>query len=282
LNPSRSLDQPPVLATELYAFHAHLQRATPDDPAARWAWIRRLDPNWPAWTPLAYGGDFVPTKGTDLEALRGELQRAQDLEAELRQAALSGLGRAFAEAHRERQVRGLRYPPLAAGLPGAELGRRIAAEGQGLADADFRWFSAGVGRALAPLLIGETLVVRELIRDGKAARVGRYRPLDEGWAWLAAWPARGRAAVALGLGFQLGLRLSPYDPSADAVLSGLAAPAIADQEPLFRGLWAGYRMRFIEASYRPPRALRALDKLPPEGRTAVEAALRAAPQAPFP
>jgi hypothetical protein len=131
-------------------------------------------------------------------------------------------------------------------------------------------------------LIGETLVVRQLTRDGKAARVGRYRPLDEGWAWLAAWPERGRAALALGLGFQLGLRLSPYDPSADAVLAGLAAVPAAEQEPLFRGLWAGYRMRFIEASYRPPRGLRALEKLPPQGRAAVEAALRAASEPPFP
>jgi hypothetical protein len=282
LHPSRSLDQPPVLATEMYAFHAHLRRATPDDPAARWGWIRRLDPNWPAWTPLAYGGDFAPPAGTALEGLRSELQRAQALEGELRQASLSGLGRALAEAHRERQVRGLRYPPLAAGLPGAELGRRIAAEAQSFTDADFLWYSAGAGRALAPLLIGETLVVRQLTRDGKAARVGRYRPLDEGWAWLAAWPERGRAALALGLGFQLGLRLSPYDPSADAVLAGLAAVPAAEQEPLFRGLWAGYRMRFIEASYRPPRGLRALEKLPPQGRAAVEAALRAASEPPFP
>lgn len=280
--PGRCFDQPPVLATEMYAFHGHLRHASPDDPRARWAWIQRLDPSWPQWTALAYGPDFAPAAGASLEQLRAELERARGLEEPLRAASLVGLGRACAEVHRERQVRGLRYPPLAAGLPGAELGRRVALDGQALAEDDFRWFSAGVGRALAPLLIGETLVVRQLTQSGQAARIGRYRPLEEGWRWLAAWPERGRSALALGLGYQLGLRLSPYDPSADAVLAGLGKLPDSDRAELYRGLWAGYRQRFLETSYRPPRALRALDKLDPEGRAQVEAAIRGPQGPPFP
>jgi hypothetical protein len=184
--------------------------------------VRRLDPNWPTWQPLAYGPDFSAHAIKTPVALRPALTAAQSAPDHLKPFLLVGLGTRFADAHRWQQLQGRPYPALQAGFPGSQLSQRCSQEAIQLSDADMGWYSLGVGQVVSSVQAGEARIVRDLVERGRAARIGPYQPVREGFKWLEAWPKRGQAALALGMGFKVGLRSSPYEKIFDPILAGLS------------------------------------------------------------
>ena len=242
LDPGLALRQPPVRGTELAFFHGHVEYAAAlkDSDGDGWAqletrvgYLERVEPDWAEWRPLVYRA-IVPPGAATLET------RVVDaLPSEVRPYYWVALGRAQVDGEVE-------LPALLALEPEAR-----------------RWALRGMGAQLMSRLVAESARAR-----GKAGRF--FEGLDR---VLADLPAGDRAAVLEGLGYHLGLRLTPYQPILLSVLQGSAAVPAAHRERFFRGVGEGYRQRFAEDGWREPGELSLEPLLPAGARAPVRAGL---------
>jgi len=241
--------QPPVRGTDFAFFKRHIERAGGDDPAARLAWIERLDPDWPALRPLSYEEvALAATSWASLDAFLADVERARAAVPELRPSLLVQLGRWLS---RDEAL----VPQLLRRTD--ELDREAAA-----------WLFRGLGKGW----MGGHVWTR-MARGHEPAESGRAAsPVARE---LAGLPDVARGPVAEGMGFWLGLRVTPYHLLGLTALRELVSLPPALARPLFFGMGEGYRARFVEPGYRAPTFLRIEAELPPAALEAFRAGLAA-------
>lgn len=230
LDPGKPWRQPTVRATELAYFHGHLEHAAGSDPAERLAWIERLEPDWPAWRPLIHSVVRLPAAEAGTSAQRIDAIRAAP--EDVRPYLWVLLGHQLAEE------------PLAE-LPAL-----------GLAPDEQRWLLRGTGVQLL-----RNHIARSTRQEAAAARRG-VAPAHAPAALFARLgdelerldPAA-REALLEGLGFQVGLRLTVYQPVLLRVVEETEVLAPVHAAVLDRAMGVGFRMRFLEADYRLPERL---------------------------
>ena len=222
LDPGLAGRQPPVRGTELAFFHGHVEHASGEDPARRLEWIERVEPDWPDWRPLIHTVVVLPAAatGTPDEHLAAIASRPEAIRPYL----WVSLGRTLARA------------PLDQVLA-------LPVESDGL-----RWVLRAIGAERTRDHIARST------RPGANPRRGStmFANLEEQTAALEPWQ---REALLEGLGFQLGLRLTPYQPTLLRVLTETATLADELAPTYYRAMGTGYRLRFLEAEYRVPEAL---------------------------
>jgi hypothetical protein len=221
-SPLTAARQPAVRATDYTGFGFHLAHAAGANPAARLAWIDRLDPDWPELRPLAYQQLVcLPGEGAwDVARLRAAAARAISAPLALQRHLLAGLG---AQAAR------------------AQLVPRELDQLAGVLDAEQRaWLVGGAARGLYDSWLPRKL--HGQAQDGEFA------------AAVAAWPEDVRAHFARGMGFLIGQRVSPYNPyPLKALLEALTLPP-AQAQAYFHGAGLGWRLRYVQSSYAAPEA----------------------------
>jgi hypothetical protein len=249
LRPWVGIEQPPVRGAQIYNFHGQIEHAAGDDLAARLTWVERLDSDWTELRPLAYDATFLARREwPDQAAFRVDLAALADCPAPVRPYAAAALGYAGLAASAGRK-------------PIESLEQILALAGE--LDGELRpWFLRGAGRAW-------TLVIVQARprggRENDGSREGASAPLV---AAIRRVPDAARADFLAGLGFQLGFRMTPYEP---ALLEAAAELAVLPEEWLeriFEGAGRGYRFRFLEERYAIPARLQVEPLLPAGARAA--------------
>ena len=262
LDPARAFAQPPVRGTEFPFFHGHVEAAAGDDLGERLAWIERVDPDWAAFRPMCYQNvQLPPLQKPDVERYYRDIARAAASPPELRPYLLVSLGYQAALARRLAPL----LEEIAARLSGEELDWFLRGAGKGwlftTVDERMRFEKAEVRRMLETgLEYGEIRPrLPGLQADAPAYLLERLREL----------PPRLARPAAQGAGFELGYRVTPYQPSLFYLLplgDQLDEPLRA---PFYHALGLGYRIRFHEDRWFVPAegALRIEAFLPESGRT---------------
>ncbi|MEO0649319.1 MAG: hypothetical protein AAFZ65_01410 [Planctomycetota bacterium] len=272
LTPTLGLRQPPVSATEFYAFGPHIPYAAGPSMQARLALLDRLEPDWGGYRALAQRAAFVSRDFYSREDLVAELERVAADPPELQRFRYANLGSMAAEQVFDQLAVSSRFQvPLAereALL--IETFRNFFAEAlQSLDGPAERWFLRGAGRQLHMVQVAG-MVPAFLRGDGTPELAARI-----GFRVLAALPVGAREHAVQGMGFQLGLRFAPYEihpPEVLAALDELPAPA---RTAYMEWLARGFRLRFQERRFdaEAPLSIRAF--LAPEDVPRFDAGLRA-------
>lgn len=218
--------RPPIRCTNLANFAMHVDYAGGPRALDRLDWVERVEPDWAHYRPLTFENIHPPA---ELLPRPGQPPNAEHL----------------------RTVRALdpRLQPFAFARVGAEVGRgrdRALVERAAMMpvpDAAGRpWFLRGLGTGVTMVGLEELIVTR-----------GRATSLFER---LEGMPPGARVQVAEGAGFRLGFLFTPYYDLTVALVPRAARELGEDLwEPFYRGLGLGYRLRFREASYAPPKPL---------------------------
>jgi hypothetical protein len=255
LEPSKAFAQPSVSALEFYAFRSHVAHAS-RDANEQLDWLERLDPSWRDWWPFHHlTGELAP--GRTPEEFAARLGAARTASPRLVPFLCVTAG-----ARAATRVTSVGAPP-------SQWPAAIAREAEPFvactaSAAERRWFWRGVGRTLATSGVAFEVQVRWGRADASA-------PSD----LLRGLERFGEDATAVceGLGFQLGLRASPYQPPEPALLarSHLVAPRL--RQVLARAVGWGYRVRFVEDAFRVPVELSFERVLPSGVREAFRAGL---------
>lgn len=223
---ARPWRRPPLRGTNFAFFAVHVNHAAGESMRERLEWVRRVEPDWDVWRPLAYQNIHPPESvlGAGPPGLE-DVRRVAALAPELRPYALAALGTRLGASPEREHV----YAVLTA----------LAAEPELAADPTWLpWFARGVGTGTIEIGLG--IWVRS---QGEKPMV---------YAELSRMPAPARELVAEGAGFRMGQIVTPYNDGQIALIAeaGRLPPELL--EAFCRGLGRGYRLRFREATYRVP------------------------------
>ncbi|MEM7309632.1 MAG: hypothetical protein AAF682_23355 [Planctomycetota bacterium] len=237
-------DLPPRKGTNYPFFAVHFQHAG-GGMRAQLDWADRVDPDWAAYRPLAYGfvhppEDTLPAPGTPPPP--AALMKVRELPSEVQPFVLASLGARAATTVERRAV-----------VDAMEALPRDQPEAA--------WFLRGMGRGLMSL--------------GMAEAVAAGEGVPKVYRALTSLPERGRDELALGAGFHLGHLFTPYNENFRAVVERMDALPPDVRRPFAFGLGLGWRLRFREETYEPPTpgAAKIEQLLAGEDRAAFRAAL---------
>ena len=257
LRPAVGLHQPPVAATEFYAFGPHVPHAAGSSMAARLALLDRLEPDWGGFRALAQRHTFVRREAYDRESLLAELERVAAEPLEVRRFRYANLGAVMAEQTFDQLAGSPRFAipqPEQEAVLNEVFGNFFAEALQNLEGDARRWFLRGAGRQLSMVqMAGIVPALRGGLGSADlAARIG--------FRLLLSLPAGAREPAVQGMGFQFGLRLTRYElhpPYVVAALDELPAPA---RRTFLAWAGRGFRLRFRELDFDPqaPLSVRAL------------------------
>ena len=211
----------PVLrGTDFAAFRKHFDYAGGEDLKARVAWSRIVDPEWDLSRALRYQGLHPEANGTSAlgearEFVHALVQVRSYPDRDSREVCMVELGRGLGRRHNWVTIEAV----LGAVDPALD-----------------RFFLLGVGKGLNARYVGTYVQTS-----------GREWPLFSGLSELQSPCA---VHVALGAGFQLGLRFTPYNDNYFGLMqrAGELAPDLAPA--FFRGLARGWRTRCVEADFQ--------------------------------
>lgn len=235
--------QPTVLATEIGLFHDHLVHDEPDDLEARFALVDRVDPNWPHARPLLHNLTFAPVETITVENLPALLAEASRSPAPIAEFRLSAIG--FFGAQRAIEGGPMHLDGIESRLlEFLQLGTQ-ATEGDAC-----DWFLRGVGRQLTQQQ-GGGVKRMEIAKPDE----DETKPVDFGFDLLRKLPAPYRGPALEGMGFQLGMRATPYERLLMTIMR--AAEKLAPQfyDRYYVGFGWGFRSRFVESSFDPTAPL---------------------------
>ncbi len=250
LDPGYAFRQPDTSCVDLATFHGHVEHASDGSFPARLEWVQRVDADWRAFQPLRYDVAFVPP-GAGAGEVADDLALALQLEPPLRWHALVALGFRHGDAWADEE---------------GESERQLERAAATLSGEDLGWLARGVGRSW-------TLALFEKVAF-KSKRVASPGSVD--FSTVVAAPVAARLALVEGMGFQAGLRLTPYEPYPLLALERAERLPKPLHRSFFEALGWGYRMRFCEQGYVAPElgALRIERWLPPLAQRHFHAGLR--------
>ena len=249
-DPAIAFQQPAMNGRRFATFQDHFRVASEGDPARVLDWIEKLDPDWLAVAPLCYTLPKPPV-GERLGTRKGVVQLIEAIRAEDERARPFML---------------------------VNMGRAAYA-----ASPDLATFVARLAELDAP---ASTVLPSELqmITHGAAQEsVGKmvYGRLKEGrhdmqsFRLVTELPPRLALFAAEGLGFVVGLGLTPYQELLLEVLHDVPRLPAELQSSFYEAMGLGFRRRFLEAEYFVPAegVLRIERYLPPEGLAPFRAGL---------
>lgn len=247
--------QPPVLATEIGLFHDHVAHAEPDDPVARLELIHALDPNWIGSQPLLHNSSFAPTEAVTTESLVRLLRAAQTSPPPVAAFQLRILGFEGARV-------AIESGPAAPDAIGDRLVALIRTGAEEVHPGQLIWFLRGVGQRISIQQMASAKLRPGRVPADTAAAVAF------GFDLLRNVPRAYRTMVIEGMGFQVGMRLTPYERRVLAVLGSAERLASPFYDQYFTAAAWGFRTRFVEATFRPDAAFSVIPLLAERARPA--------------
>jgi len=213
--------QPSAKGTRFVYFANHVGKASEGDFEKHLEWSERLDPGWRASRALSYCHQLKLNLGKGdltLPRLKAQLERIRNSPPPVRQAQLCVIGTRLT-------------PELVHELDGVDIDQESLA-----------WLVRAAGFSW-----------RIPVRN---KQTGQLAPLERAtYLSLESLPDDLACFAAEGMGYWLGMRLSPYDRVSRLMLE-LAFPSEQTERCFYRGLGWGYRWRYIEEGYTPPTDLK--------------------------
>ncbi len=258
---SRLGQQPPPTALELYLFQHHLQHEAGESPEALLALVERLDPDWPTMRPWMYSVHFP-------DLLNSSKASFPERIAALAAPPLDELARLRAVHMGTQLMESLLRARKSSGDAVSTVRGNLMQAAQRLPPELAPWLLRGAGMAATARQLEEARL--EIKRSPELAGELRF---TEPFHFVALLPAALRPAYLEGMGFRLGLRTGPYEAIDHPVYRSLDALPAEQLAIYLKAAGWGYRMRYLEASYRPPGDLLIHQRLSPEHRPLFDAGL---------